>query len=125
MFLYNYVFQDKTDERAKEGEDKDEDKSPASETTEEKAPGKDAKTKVKEDFDNIHIPKMPKKEKDRCVVKLLLMVKEMPLHKVCTVVNSGFLKTFSIKVAWGPQFLASGVFEGKETFKKGTVHQLN
>ena len=54
-----------------EGKDKDEDKSPedtpeaASETTEEKAPGKDAKTKVKEAFDNIHIQKMPKKEKDR------------------------------------------------------------
>ena len=54
-----------------EGKDKDEDKSPedtaeaASETTEEKAPGKDAKTKVKEAFDNIYIPKMPKKEKDR------------------------------------------------------------
>ena len=35
----------------------------ASETTEEKAPGKDAKTKVKEAFDNIHIPKMPKKDR--------------------------------------------------------------
>merc|ERR1712008_412734 len=35
----------------------------ADETTEEKPPGKDAKTKVKEAFDNIHMPKMPKLHK--------------------------------------------------------------
>ena len=69
LTCFFYIFQDKTDEEAKEGEDKAEDKSPednaeeAGETTEEKAPGKDAKTKVKEAFDNIHMPKMPKLHK--------------------------------------------------------------
>ena len=65
------IFQDKTDEDAKEGEDKAEDKSPEDtaekeadgETTEEKAPAKDAKTKVKEALDNIHMPNMPKMPK--------------------------------------------------------------
>merc|ERR1712203_14724 len=33
------------------------------ETTEEKAPAKDAKTKVKEALDNIHMPNMPKMPK--------------------------------------------------------------
>ena len=66
-----FIFQDKTDEEVKEGEDKAEDKSPEDtaekeadgEITEEKATGKDAKTKVKEAFDNIHMPNMPKMPK--------------------------------------------------------------
>merc|ERR1712194_783551 len=41
----------------------DAEKEAADETTEEKPPGKDAKTKVKEAFDNIHMPKMPKLHK--------------------------------------------------------------
>ena len=60
MFLYNCIFQDKTDED-KSSEDTPE---AVSETTEEKAPGNFARTKVKEACDNIHIPKMPNKEKN-------------------------------------------------------------
>ena len=71
VLIFFSIFQDKTDEDAKEGEDKAEDKSPEDtaekeadgETTEEKAPAKDAKTRVKEALDNIHMPNMPKMPK--------------------------------------------------------------
>ena len=56
-----FIFQDKTDEEPKEGEEKTEEGEKEAGETEEK--GKDAKTKVKEALDNIHMPKMPKLHK--------------------------------------------------------------
>jgi len=52
---------DKTDEEPKEGEEKADEGEKESVEPEEK--GKDAKTKVKEALDNIHMPKMPKLHK--------------------------------------------------------------